>query len=150
MKESLYQLSYAGINAKPSGSAVVEGAGFEPAMHGSEPCALPLGDSSIWCPGRDLNPHAFRQLLLRQPCLPVPPPGHKKMWAWSRAAKPAPLCSSRLNRACPQTFHHNLVIVVTRQLQPAQKGFPALLMEAACWEIVPNVSVVCREYSARL
>ena len=107
MKESLYQLSYAGINAKPSGSAVVEGAGFEPAMHGSEPCALPLGDSSIWCPGRDLNPHAFRQLLLRQPCLPVPPPGHKKMWAWSRAAKPAPHCSSHLNRACCSYIHTN-------------------------------------------
>ena len=31
----------------------------------------------IECPGEDSNLHAFRHMLLRHACLPIPPPGHK-------------------------------------------------------------------------
>ncbi len=34
-----------------------------------------------WCPGRGSNPHAFRQPLLRRPCLPFHHPGE-----WHRRA----------------------------------------------------------------
>lgn len=31
---------------------------------------------SVWCPGRDLNPHALRRHPLKMVCLPISPPGH--------------------------------------------------------------------------
>lgn len=31
-----------------------------------------------WCPRRDSNSHAFRQRLLRPPCLSIPPPGQRQ------------------------------------------------------------------------